>query len=231
MYQVELEQFNGPLELLLKLIQDKELNISQISLAKIADQYLTYLEAHESEIDPDELADFLWIGSKLIYLKSRLLVPTMSDEEDEELDDLEKQLKIYKEYLDASKQIIKIIKQQRFSYSQAHQESVVGFYPPQNFKISDLGVAFSRVLSGIIPMNKLPQKTIQRIISLKERISEVRDYILRQTKTRFSSLLSDKKDPSEIIVTFLAVLELSKQNSIHLVQEELFAEIEIAKIK
>jgi segregation and condensation protein A len=230
MYQVETEQFNGPLDLLLKLIQDKELNISQISLAKIADQYLNYLETHEGEIDPDGLADFLWIGSKLIYLKSRLLVPTVADdEEDEDLDDLAKQLKLYKEYIEASKDISNILKKQRICYLATHFEIIAGFYPPRNFSIKDLEKNFQQILLNIIPLNKLPQRTIRRIISLRQRISEIKDFIFSRPKTNFNSLLNDKQCSSEIIVTFLALLELSKQNSINLSQEELFAEIKITK--
>jgi len=231
MYQVDLEQFNGPLDLLLKLIQGKELDISKISLVKIADQYLAYLDEHEGEIDTDGLADFLWIGSKLIYLKSRLLVPIAIDEDDEELDDLEKQLKIYKEYLDASKDITKTIKQKNFCYSAVRQELVAGFYPPQNFKIGDLQSAFERVLSDLVPINKLPQRAIARIVSLKQRIGEIKNYILKRARINFNALLQNKKCSSEIIVTFLAVLELSKQNSVDILQDELFSEIKIAKIK
>lgn len=231
MYQVELEQFNGPLDLLLKLIQDKELDISQISLAKIADQYLSYIESHEVEIDPDGLADFLWIGSRLIYIKSRLLVPKVEEEDEGDADDLEAQLKIYREFLDASKELGEIIKTEKFSYCRPRQEKVAGFYPPKNLNAKDLKNSFEKILQDLEPLNKLSKKRITRIVSLKQRISQVKDFIFRRAKVGFNSLVANKKDRHEVIVTFLAVLELNKSNSVALKQEGLFSEIKISKHK
>ena len=96
-YQFKLNDFEGPLELLLTLINNSKLNINEISLAEITDEYLEYIDDNEN-LSIDEIADFLVIAAKLLYIKSKLILPeAMSFIDDEDSADLEKQLKIYKQ--------------------------------------------------------------------------------------------------------------------------------------
>src|SRR3989344_4119781 len=95
-YTFKLEEFEGPLELLLKLIEDEKLDITTISLAKVSDQYLAYIK-NEEELPSEEVADFLVVAAKLIYVKSKYLLPALQLEE-EDGEDLEQQLKIFREY-------------------------------------------------------------------------------------------------------------------------------------
>ena len=99
MYKVKLEQFQGPLDLLLQLTEEKKLDITEISLAKVTDQYLTYLKNSEV-ISLDDLANFLIIASRLILIKSRMLLPTLelSKEEEQDIETLKRQLEEYKRY-------------------------------------------------------------------------------------------------------------------------------------
>ena len=105
MHSVTLEQFEGPMDLLLNMIEGKKLDISDISLADVCDQYVHYIEAHTHEISPDELADFLVIASRLLMLKVRLLLPYLVPEEEEDEASLEQQLKMYKLYYDAAREL------------------------------------------------------------------------------------------------------------------------------
>ena len=115
--QFKLEQFEGPLDLLLQLIEDQKLEITNISLAQVTDQYIQYLN-HAHDLRPEDLADFLVVAAKLLYLKSRALLPALRlDEEEADAGELEKQLKIYKEYLDASKKIEQMIKAGHFAFA------------------------------------------------------------------------------------------------------------------
>src|SRR3989338_2288737 len=100
MHAIKLEQFEGPLELLLQLIQDQKLDITQVSLANVADQYLEYIHA-QPKWDPDELADFLVVAAKLLLIKSKVLLPNLDlgDDEGDALA-LEQQLKMLNQYLD-----------------------------------------------------------------------------------------------------------------------------------
>ena len=105
MHPIKLEQFEGPLELLLELIQDQKLDITQVSLAAVADQYLEYIHA-QPKWDPDELADFLVVAAKLLLIKSKVLLPNLDlGEEGEDALALERQLKLLKQYLEASQKV------------------------------------------------------------------------------------------------------------------------------
>src|SRR3989338_1878896 len=99
--ELTLDQFSGPLDLLLSLLEESKLNISEVSLSSITEQYLTYLDTLEDN-RAEELADFLVVGSRLLLLKSKMLLPQFAPEEDEGTS-LEEQLRLYKVFLEASK--------------------------------------------------------------------------------------------------------------------------------
>ncbi len=116
-YKVKLEQFEGPLDLLLELIEKEKLDITNLSLTKVADEYLSYIEDREN-ITLDSLASFLSVASRLILIKSRALLPLLkfSEEEEEEIKDLEYQLAEYKKFKDLSKKIGNIAGSSRTSF-------------------------------------------------------------------------------------------------------------------
>jgi len=102
MMQIQIEKFSGPLDLLLKIVEQEDLDITQISLAKIADEYLRYLEK-PGHIDPEDMADFLLVAAKLLVIKSRALLPNLAPEEEQEISELEAQLRMYKEFVEAAR--------------------------------------------------------------------------------------------------------------------------------
>lgn len=230
-YNVKLENFEGPLDLLMSLIDESKLDISEISLAKITDQYLNYIKNNES-LGIAEIADFLLIASKLIYIKSKLLLPDLINSQDEEdSKELERQLKIYKEYYEAKKLIGKMILKKNFSYSRTTKLVKIKkeFIPPEKLEIEELEKRFEKLISFIKPIIKIPAKTINRTINIKEKIDSIYEKINKLSFMRFSECLKDKKDKIEIIVSFLAMLELIKQRTILVEQNNLFDEITINK--
>ncbi|HNZ86172.1 MAG TPA: ScpA family protein [bacterium] len=231
-YNIKLENFEGPLDLLLSLINESKLDISEISLAKITDQYLHYIKDNES-LEIGEIADFLLIASKLIYIKSKLLLPDLINAQDEEdTKELERQLKIYKEYYEARKIIGKMILKKNFSYSRTTKLVKIkkSFIPPEKLKIEELEKRFEKLISFIKPVIKISAKTINRTINIKEKIDNIYKKINDFSFIKFSDCLNDKKDKIEIIVSFLAILELIKQRTIVVEQNNLFDEITINKI-
>lgn len=229
MHQVQLEQFEGPLDLLLQLIEKQKLQITEISLAKVTDQYLNYID-QSGNIASEEVADFLLIASKLIYLKSKYLLPNLELENDLEADDLEKQLKIYRQYYEASKYIDKLWAKNRVSYTRQvvfKLEQEQGFNPPPNLKLEMMSQLFHDVLSRIEKIVNLPKRIIAKAVSIAEKIKHIKDLIKSSQKISFSSLLKDKKNKMEAIVSFLAMLELVKQRDIVVSQDGLFTELNL----
>jgi len=222
-YKIESEQFSGPLDLLLSLIEDQKLDITKISLAQVADEYLNYVKTSD-KISPEEMADFLVIAAKLILIKSRSLLPSLEIEEGE--DNLESQLKLYKEFIESSKKIEKMIKQKKFSCSREKLPQGIEpeFNPPKNLTMQKMSEVYKTILNRLEPLVKLPENTIKRVISIEERIRQIHNYISKKVETTFHELVG-KGDKVDKIVSFLALLELVKQRSLVMDQDELFSDI------
>jgi segregation and condensation protein A len=225
-YNFKLEQFEGPLDLLLKLIEEDKLDITTVSLAKVADEYLRYVESLET-INVEELADFLVVAAKLLLIKSRSLLPIIQVAEDEI--DLEKQLKIYREYLEASKQVAKMLTKKKFMYvreaSPALMEPI--FSPPPHLDTDMLKTIMLDVLAKIEPIIHIPEAVIERTISISEKIQHIKQLVAQAAGTNFHTLLGQANNRTEIIVTFLALLELIKEEHITVQQNSIFEDISI----
>lgn len=227
------DKFEGPLDLLLRLIEKQELDITEISLAKIADQYIGHIKNCKS-ILPEELADFLVVAAKLLLIKSMALSPFLQCEAEEEIQEFENQLKMYKEFLEAAKKIEAIASKKRFCFQrefnkQAFLASMNIFSPPERLTASDLRAVFAEIIKNIKPEQKLEERGIERIVSIEERILYIRQAMINKIKISFSHILASARDKTEIIVSFLAVLELIKQRDIAAAQCDLFGEIEVKK--
>ena len=236
MYTVRLQDFEGPLDLLWQLIQDQKLDLNQIALAQVANEFLKLvLSAEEQEqITLDEMADFLIVAAKLIYLKSKIFAPANAPE-DEDLEsgvqELEMQMRIYQEYIAAGRKLAALWADERQSF--AHDTLrfwSAGFYPPHNLGAEKLARALETLIVRLKPKVNLPQQVIRRIISLQQKIMEIQSRFGQQIKFKFSHFLQAEHGAEEVVVTFLALLEMTRQNQVALTQTELLAEIEITKL-
>ena len=233
MSKVVLEQFEGPLDLLLKLIEKDKLVITEISLAHITNQYLNYIE-ESKELIPEEIADFLLIASKLIYLKSKHLLPDFNLEDEDDASSLEEQLKIYRQYYDASQSINRILNKERISYIRIKPyklEKIKEFIPPQKLTKKVMKETFKIVLNSIEKIIELPQKIIAKAISIGERIKDIKELIRNSNKLSFQDLVKKKDNKMETVISFLAMLELIKQRELIVKQDKLFGDLSISKYK
>jgi len=231
MYKVRLEQFEGPLDLLLQLIEANDLDINQISLANIADEYIKYVNG-QKVISLEDLSDFLLVASKLLYIKSKSLLPYLiwDGEEDEPLE-LEEQLKLYKEFLQASQKIEELIKQKNFLFSRERAAVPKGFYPPDKFSVQSLKDAYLLILQKIEPLIRTGKEIKAKIVSIKQKIEDLKSRIEQKARLGFKEFVSKAKNKTEVIVSFLALLELVKQKIVNVEQDDLFKEITITKSK
>jgi len=229
MYQIKLEKFEGPLDLLLKLIEEERLSINEISLSQVANKYLEFVNSTQN-ISLDELADFLTVSAKLILIKSRTLLPSLNFEE--EGDSLEKQLRIYKEYYEASKKIEELSKCRRQSFSRLKQFKIqeIKFSPPPGLSLENLSQVFVGVLKGLDFIQVMPQAAVKKTLNITEKIEKIKSLIINNFKINFRNLLGQSKDRTEMIVNFLAVLELIKQEVVTVRQDKIFEDITIEKI-
>lgn len=232
MHKVKIEHFEGPLDLLLQLIEQNKLDVTKVSLSGITEEYIKVVNNSSDSIPPYELADFLLIAAKLLLIKSKALMPYLAWEDEEDGQDLESQLKMYKEYLEASKKVQKLLSKKKFSFYREKfwVSSDVGFQPPEGLNTDKLSSIFKGIIEGLTPFVDLPKSVIRRTINIQEKISRIRDLILKESQLSFTKILKEAKDKTEIIVSFLAILELMKQKELIVKQENIFDDIIIEKI-
>lgn len=234
MLEIKTEKFQGPLSLLLQLIEREELDITEVSLAKITDQYVNYIKEF-SQINPEDIADFLVMAAKLLYIKSKALLPYLHSEEDEEVGELEQQLRMYKEFLEAMKGIETIINKKKFMFAREFDKRAILaninlFSPPPKLTKKDLNIIFEEFINHIKPSEeKLEEEKLEYKINIEDKILSIQQALMNKIKISFNKILYNSKSKTEIIVSFLAILELIKQRDIAVKQEGLFSEIIINK--
>ena len=232
MYNVSIQNFSGPLDLLLQLVEKKNLAITELSLAQVTQEYVAFLNEQE-EINPEDLADFLVIASTLLLIKSRSLLPSLvlAPEEETEIMDLETRLKIYKLYKEAGGKIKEMFKKEIYVLNRPSWKNIEPkFSPPSNCSLESLSLAFLKILKEIQTEKAQPlaEKKIQKIASLEERIKELIQKITSGKMFRLLDLTKEKQNKIDLILTFLAALHLAKQKIIKIKQKDNFGEIWIS---
>jgi segregation and condensation protein A len=221
--------FEGPLDLLLQLVEEQELDLSTVSLANVAEQFVEHVNASKT-ILPEELADFLVVAAKLMYLKSKLLLPSLFDEELEEGPDLETQLREYQRFVAASRQIDAMWKSGERSFPRtvrAVRRMEAAFAPPPGVTVDVLSTVMRRVIARLEPIVRLPKAAVERAVSIQEKIRDLFQRIKSHVRTTFHAFVKDSGSRTEAIVSFLALLELVKQRFILVDQKALFHDIDI----
>ena len=229
MYQVSVKQFNGPLDLLLQLVEKRSLEITQLSLAEVTQDYLNSINSRAALAE--DLADFLVIASTLLLIKSKSILPALDikDEEKEEILDLEERLRLYKRYKDKAKELKELFLKKKYLFGrQIFEKTEIKFLPPPNFSIVNLPEAYKRILA--LPEEKvfLKEEKIKKIATLKERIQELIKKLTKGNLYCLADLVSQKTRKAELIITFLAILHLSKEKLVAIKQEENFGDIWIS---
>jgi segregation and condensation protein A len=234
-YKVKLEIFEGPLDLLLFLIRRDEIDIYDISIERITHQYLEYLQAFK-ELNIDVAGEFIVMAANLIYLKSRSLLPADQQPPDEDVDeddprwDLIRQLIEYKKFKEAAAQL-----QER----QLEQERVFtrdgGSAPSQvegPLRLGEVGIfqlinAFQNVIKRVEAREDL-REIFGEHFTVSDKIDVILQRVADDTRMRFSDLFGPITSRVEIVVTFLALLELIRLKQVRAIQARPFDEIEIA---
>lgn len=220
---VQLEIFEGPLDLLLHLIKKNEVSITDIPIATITEQYLSTLELIQS-LNLDVAGEFLVMAATLIHIKSRMLLPPGEEEDEEEeggdpREELIRRLLEYQRFKEAAEELEKreILRRDVFvrpSEVPDEMESV-GF---EGLSLFDLISALRHVLDRF-PEERVHEVTLERI-SVREKMSSLLDDLQRRGKVIFQSLFEAAVSRLEVVVTFLAMLELVKIRAIRVAQEE-----------
>lgn len=227
---IRFKEFDGPLDLLLSLLDEKKMEISEVAISSVTESYLEYLDTLEV-INPQELADFLVIATRLLFLKSKTLLPEFGLDEDEGMR-LEDQLKLYRQFVEASKKInVLWLDDTRKGYGRIESPVVAEeFIAPPRLDTKILYEFICRLISRLEPPKALPQTKIDKSVSMKEKIDAIRTLLTTRKNFGFQEILSQAHSKTEVIVSFLALLELVKQKSIHIRQDEAFGDMLVVRV-
>jgi segregation and condensation protein A len=231
-YKVKLEVFEGPLDLLLYLIKRDEIDIYDISIERITRQYLEYLQAFR-ELNIDLAGEFIVMAANLLYIKSRNLLPLdqQPPEDDAEEDDprweLIRQLIEYKKFKEAAELLHSRALEQENVFARASQTTSDSPLPLSEVGIFQLINAFQNVLKRIEAREEL-QEIFGENFTVSDKIDTILARVSEGLALKFSELFAHMASRVEIVVTFLALLELIRLKQVRASQRDPFAEIEIA---
>jgi len=229
-YTVQLKVYEGPLDLLLELIEHAELDITKVSLAKVTDQYLAYLQqARDRQLE--DLASFLVVAARLLQIKSEALLPRPPEREVDEEDPgdaLARQLILYKKFKQAAEFLSRRQEQGLRSYLRlAAPPSIEAKLDLTGVSLEDLIAAYRTALESTPAHNGMRKAASGHRIRIRDRIVHIIDMLRDLGKTTFGQIVKTTRSRLEIVVSFLAMLELMKQKQIEAEQEALFGDIHI----
>lgn len=236
---VKLQNFEGPLDLLLHLIDRNKVNIYDIPIAEITDQYMEYLH-HMERQDLNVMSEFLVMAATLLDIKARMLLPkeTVEEEEEDPRSELVEQLLEYKMYKFMSYELrdrqqeaeLTMFKKPTIPKEVSEYEAPVALEELLgDLTLAKLHQIFQSIIrkqeSRIDPIRSQFGKIEKEMISLEEKMDDVLDTVFSSKTCSFRGLLQQKKGKTHIIVTFLAILELMKMGKISIMQEQIFDDI------
>lgn len=229
-YQLHLPAFEGPLDVLLRLIERSELAIEDVSLVAVTGQFLTLID-DMADAPPGIVADFTAVGARLTVLKSRSLLPKPAVvEEEHEQSDLTHQLRAYKRIKDIARHLGDVHAAGLHAYTAVSHGAVVSPVSAQAIRLAhhepELLMRSLRRRLGVAPK---PAQFIKqrRVISLRQVVSLISDLVGRARIVRFSTVVSDYRTRTEVATAFLAVLILVRRQSVDASQARLFGDISL----
>lgn len=229
-FAVKTEQFEGPLDLLIELIEKRKLLVNDFSIAHVTDDYLAYVATLESR-SLKEAAQFVSLAATLLLIKSRSLLPVfeVTKDEEEAIDDLEERLRIYQIYRGGARVLAR-----RFGSGVLYPRPYLPdrtpvFSPDALCTRTSLRDAIARVITDLPRVVSLPQVRVKPAVSLEDMMARLHTRLERQMKLRFREFTHGVTEPATVIVSFLAVLEMVRQGHVDAQQTVRFGDIDIAR--
>lgn len=234
-FSLTLPAFQGPLDLLLHLIESSELDVTEVSLLQVTDQYLQYLRSRD-QIDIGALADFIAIGARLLLLKSRALLPrdpdAVVDEEEDPAADIRGLVEALREYR-RFKQAAEFLRARDGGHGTYRREVAPPKVPlPTGLDTVTLSslVEVIREVIARLPEDEPEGEVAREPVRLRDRIGRLADLLDRDGRTSFRRLIEDATSRTMVIVDFMAVLELIKQRYLAAQQSAAFGDIELVRL-
>lgn len=228
----KLENFSGPLDLLLTLIKKSKLDIEDIQISDLTEQYLDIMK-DISKVDMEVASEFIEYAALLIEIKSKKLLPKIVDTEEDELDPeyiLKLRLREYQMFKEVNEKLGKLESNDKF-YKAPEKEANKFRIIIKDMELDKLLDAFVGIMHRVNKMEKSKEskEIIKETFTVEQKISSIKDTLISRSKLKFSELFLDTSSRDEVITTFMALLELIKMQVIRVSQDDLFSDIQIEK--
>jgi len=227
----KIENFEGPLDLLLQLIKQSKLGIDEIKLSEITEQYLQIIE-QLSKVDMENASEFIEVAATLIEIKSKSLLPRLQEEQEEEDPEylLKLRLQEYQMLKETTEKLKPLENTDRF-YKKPEPDANKFRYVIKDMQLDMLLDAFTRIMVRVNESEKKDEvkEIVKEKFTVNQKIATIKDSLLVRKQVYFSELFSNSISRDEVVTTFMALLELLKLQEIKVVQPENFADIEICK--
>jgi segregation and condensation protein A len=224
-FTIRTPSFEGPFGLVLDLIERRKLSVSELSLAQVTDDYITFVRSHES-FPMEDAAEFIGVAATLLLIKSKSLIPELelSPEEEGDVDELKDRLKKYETAREAARELGRVFGLQTM-VSAGERAPEAFFAPSRDLSLDALAQALQNVLQAQQKEEKLPEVRVKPLITIEEMMDRLTDRVQRALTISFRDFAGDKSEKVEVIVSFLALLELVKQGIVE--AEQLGTDIRI----
>ena len=226
-FTIKTDSYEGPFEVLLDLIEARKLLVNELALANITEDFIQHVRAQEA-FPIEETANFIQIAATLLLIKSKSLIPDLilSDDENGDVEDLKRRLVAYEKVRDAARELTRIFgKSMMVSTGERLPEPV--FAPSRDLSTTVLAEALARVLAAREVVEELPTASVKSLVTIEEMMDRLAKRVQSAMTLSFNEFSAGTKERIEVIVSFLALLELVKQGAVAAEQWDTYGDIRI----
>lgn len=227
-FTIRAGSFEGPYDLILDLIDKRKLSVNELSLTQVTDDYIAFVRGHEA-FPMEEAAQFIGVAATLLLIKSKSLIPELelSMEEEEDVDDLKRRLLMYEKVREARQELARVFGRSMMVPAGARAPEPM-FAPARDLTIQNLSAALAAALASLEKAEeKLPEVRVRPLVTIEEMMDTLLARVQRAMTLSFTEFSAGDKEKVEVIVSFLALLELVKQGAVDAAQHDPFADIRI----
>lgn len=227
-FTIKTGSFEGPYDLLLDLIDKRKLSVNELSLAQVTDEYIAFVREHEA-FPMEDAAQFIGVAATLLLIKSKSLIPDLelSTEEEEDVDDLTRRLAHYEKVRDARQELARIFGV-NMMVSAGERAPEPFFAPTRDLSVENLSEALAHALATLEKEEeKLPEVRVRPLVTIEEMMDTLLTRCQRAMNLSFKEFSAKAAEKVEVIVSFLALLELVKQGAVDALQHGAFEDIRI----
>lgn len=227
-FAIKTEAYEGPFEVLLTLIEERKLLVNELALAQITEDFVAHVRAQES-FPVEEAAQFIHIAATLLLIKSKSLIPdlALSAEENEDVEDLQRRLAAYEKVREAARELARLYGKSLVVGAEERAPEVT-FAPSRDLSAPALAEALARVLRAREEVEALPEARVKPLVTIEEMMDRLAKRVQSAMQLSFKEFSGKTKDRVEVIVSFLALLELVKEGAVAAEQHTEHGDIQIS---